>query len=163
MTDTAESWTRAIGAESLLSSWAGTSMLLLANALIFFHMARVRSLEVGKGQAAFVAVVLIAAGVAVQIGSTVVYGQRARRAIQHLPITEQVAERNYHRAILAFCATMCLVLVLIAFVVLRGSWAPLVKLIDGQRRHETPMDSSTGSEAARAAVPHSGAVAAPAQ
>ena len=110
-------------------------MLLLANALIFFHMARVRSLEIKKGQAAAIAVTLISAGVAIQVGSTVMYGQRARRAIQHLPEAERDLEHKCHYAILAFCVTMCVILGAIALAILRGSLRPLMGLVVGQKHH----------------------------
>ena len=108
-------------------------MMLLANALIFFHMVRVRSLELNTGTAALVTVALITLGVIVQVSTTIMYGKRVARALPGLPKSEQHLEQQIERGILVFCAMLGLVMAFIGYVMLRGSLASLASFLDGQK------------------------------
>ena len=73
-------WTNVLGTESLLCAWFSSCMLLLANALLFFHMSRVKSIVLSAPTASLMAISFIIIGVALLVTALVCYGVRATKA-----------------------------------------------------------------------------------
>ena len=96
--------------ETLLNSWFSGSMLLLANAFIFFHMARVRSLELNSRTAALVAVVLIVAGALMLLGSICVYRIRMGEAARSIPMPLRREE-----GVFAWCTLVLFIFIMVVF------------------------------------------------
>jgi hypothetical protein len=115
-----EAWTRAVGAETLLANWFAASLVLMANALIFFHMARVKTLELKAGPAGLIAFGLIMGSIVLMIGSTCIYAHRSLAAADHLPKRDTRNERRIVFSTLTFFAMMSSMTAVIAYVVLRG-------------------------------------------
>ena len=94
---------------------------MMANALIFFHMARVNSLELSAGPARILAFSLIVASIVLVIGSTCIYAQRALDAARSLPARARRSEQRAVGCTLAFFAAMCVIASMVGYAVLHGS------------------------------------------
>ena len=134
MTDqTAERWARAVGSEGLLAAWVSASLLLMGNALIFFHIAKVHSLEITPALASVLALALIAGSALLVVGSTFSYASRSAQSIGTLPPAAQKSERRTASFVFLFSTVMCVLICAIGLVMVRGSLSPLFKWTTGQR------------------------------
>ena len=100
-------------------------MLLLANALIFFHMARVQSLELNTRVAALIAVSLIVTGALMLLGSILVYSMRVRKAAPDLPPLLRNQEVAFARCTLVLFVFIMVVFSSIAWIISHGSLSTL--------------------------------------
>jgi len=164
---TAERWARVVGSEGLLAAWVSASLLLMGNALIFFHMAKVHSLEIAPALAAGLALALIAGSALLVVGSTFSYASRSARSIEALPPAAQNSERRTAGFVFVFSTVMCVVICAIGLVMMRGSLSPLLKWATGQRsgtKNLVRLDLESRASAARGrgpAPPEAPVVAAP--
>ena len=93
----------------------------MANALIFYHITRVRSIELATRPAGYIALSMIAASVLLMVVAVSIYAARSTSAAAELPPGDRRMERTFIGVTLAFFAFMCLVVALVGFVIIRGS------------------------------------------
>ena len=90
-------WTRVVGSENLLSSWLNASLLLLGNALIFYHMANTQTIEASKPVAGLIATAFVLTSLAILLSSIRAYYLRAPSAAANLPEHVRVVEKSAAR------------------------------------------------------------------
>lgn len=127
-----ELWSRVIGSESLLASWLGTSLLLLGNALLFFHMVTVsESLEVSRPLAGSIATGFVSLSVIVLLVAISSYRIRSQQAVDNLPLRLQSFEDRVKGWNNIVSSLLCFLFIFVGCVIIYGSAG--VFLSDGSR------------------------------
>ena len=121
-----EQWSRVIGAESLLASWLGGSLLLLGNALLFFHMvAASGSLGIDRSIAGIIATGFVVVSVMVLLPAAHSYRLRSRKAVANLPTSLQTTESRVKTWNNIISTLLCVLFVFVGAVIVHGSVAAL--------------------------------------
>ncbi len=89
----ADVWGRVVGAEGNLAGWLNASLLLLGNALLFYHMVTSRTLEANRRQAGLIACAFVAASLGVLLTGTATYVNHTRGALSDLPARDRPDEK----------------------------------------------------------------------
>jgi len=111
-----------IGSESLLASWVGASLLLLGNALLFFHMVNVSSsLEVSRPLAGLIATGFVIVSVLVLLIATSSYRIRSEKAVNNLPSRLQLFEDKVKGWNNVVSSLLCVLFLFVGAVIVYGS------------------------------------------
>jgi len=105
--------------ESALAGWFSGTMLLLTNALVFFHLAKVRTLEMQPAVAGVVATSMILLSVFMLIWSMCVYAWRLRHIIRDDKTVAKHENRLIPLSTIGLFLLICLLFLFIAAHILR--------------------------------------------
>ena len=91
-----ESWDSLWDPELLLSGWMASSFMLMTVSLLFYHMTRVSSLEMGSKLAGIFAVSLIFIALTICISAVAVYSKRVNNVLnrKHKKIVNKEYQKN---------------------------------------------------------------------
>ena len=112
--------------EELYSGWISNSLVLMTSSLLFYHMTKVKSLEMPSKIAGFFAVTLILVSMAYAISSIIPYYQRTRRFIDNhqgnSKYIDQVSNEKSNQILyIILGAVLCSVQLGIAWIIIKGS------------------------------------------
>lgn len=123
-----ELWSRVIGSESLLASWIASSLLLLGNALLFFHMVSAsKSVEVSRPLAGIIATGFVILSVMVLLVSTRSYRTRSKEAVGKLPTSLKPFERSVKGWNNTMSGMLCALFVFVGFVIVYDSMSTFMQ------------------------------------
>ena len=114
-------WSRVTAAESQLSDWFSSCMLLVANALIFFHLARKKSFELSQGKAAIIAVAFMLAAVAVLGAAIASYHIRIKSAMVLLDVADRKREDSISSSLFSIVIVVACIIMAVAWIVAKDS------------------------------------------
>lgn len=116
--------------EGVYAQWLGVSLLLTASSLLFYHMTRVKSLEMNPKLSGIFAISLIISAVAIGIVSMIPYYQRIQHNLNYLNTrnhdketeTAIKKENNYRISYIAITIAMIIIELGISYVIISGSF-----------------------------------------
>lgn len=115
-------WSRAIGSESLLASWLNASLLLLGNALLFYHMVTMsQTPDVSHPVAGCIATGFLVVSTLILFVCTSSYRFRSTRVVELLPEKARSRERRIQRWNNMVTTLLCLVFLFVGGIILYGS------------------------------------------
>lgn len=120
--------------ESLLSTWLGASIITLTTSLLFYHMTRVKSLEMNPRIAGIFAVALILMSIGIAIVSIFPYYQRIGYILQDETQDkdpEKIRRANLENEYRILYTTLCSIIIFIeigiAITIFRGTFFSNIK------------------------------------
>lgn len=105
-----------LSTESNYSQWINTSIILLTVALVFYHMSKVKSIQLPKFAAAFISIGLISVNIVFTINSIIPYITRTN----HIKYSEK-DEKIYKNVYIISGITFILLEVMICYYIIMDS------------------------------------------
>ena len=110
--------------ESLLASWLGASFLLMTASLLFYHMTRIKSLEMDPRIAGIFSVALILIALVLTVATLFPYYERIGTAIRKKEIKNPEMEQKYRNLYLTIGIILATIEFGIAAAIVKGSFFP---------------------------------------
>jgi hypothetical protein len=110
--------------ESLMASWLGASFLLMTASLLFYHMTRIKSLEMDPRIAGIFAVSLILIALMLTVATLFPYYERIGTAIEQKELKYPSREQRYRNLYLSIGIILAIIEFSISIAIIRGSFFP---------------------------------------